>query len=118
MTRKKPAATKCFWSIKARFAIQIENVTGGLQTYEDRILLVKAADEEEAHRKLLPSFASYAEPYLSSAGLLVRWQFEEFLDAYETDVSSLDAFLRDEGVEVFSELGTRKRKAGYEWRPE
>jgi len=115
--RKESRPESCFWSIKARFAIQIENETGGLQKYEDRIMLVKALDEEDAQRKLLPSCKSYAEPYLNSAGLLVRWQFEKFLDAYSTDVSLLEAFLHDEGVEVFSELGNQKLKPGTEWKP-
>ena len=115
ISRKTPESESFFWSIKARFSIQIENETGGFQGYEDRILLVKAVDEEEAHRKLLPGFDSYAEPYLNSAGLLVRWQFEEFLDAFATDVSSLETFLRDEGVEVFSELRNRKLKPEMEW---
>ena len=78
-------------------------------------MLVKALDEEDARHKLLPGFKSYAEPYLNSAGLLVRWQFEKFLDVYSTDVPSLQAFLHDEGVEVFSELGNRKLKPGFEW---
>ena len=117
ITRKESVPESCFWSIKARFAIQIENKTGGLQKYEDRLMLVKAVDEEDAQRKLLPSFESYTVPYLNSAGLLVRWQFEKFLDAYSTDVISLEAFLHDEGVEVFSELGNRKLKPGTEWKP-
>ncbi|GAB3722231.1 hypothetical protein GCM10027594_02870 [Hymenobacter agri] len=114
--RKKASPKSCFWSIKARFAIQIENETGGLQKYEDRIMLVLAQDEEDAQRKLLLGFEKYAEPYLNAAGLLVRWQFERFLDAYSTDVVSLKAFLSDEGVEVFSELGNRKLQPGMEWK--
>jgi hypothetical protein len=116
-TRKAAMPESFFWSIKARFAIQIENETGGLQKYEDRIMLVLARDEEDAQRKLLPGFESYAEPYLNSAGLLVRWQFEKFLDAYSTSVTSLEAFRHDEGVEVFSELGQRKLQPGTAWKP-
>lgn len=116
LNRRELVLESLFWSIKARFAVQIENETGGLQMYEDRILLVKAVDEEEAQHKLLPSFDNYAEPYLNSAGLLVRWQFEEFLDAYATGVSSLEAFLCNEGVEVHSKLGNRKLKAGFGWQ--
>ncbi|MDQ2794857.1 MAG: DUF4288 domain-containing protein, partial [Bacteroidota bacterium] len=108
--RQESMPKSCFWSIKVRFVIQIANETGGRQKYEDRIMLVKALDQEDAQRKLLPSFESYSEPYLNSAGLLVRWRFEQFLDAYLTDVASLKAFLNDEGVEVFSELGNRKLK--------
>ena len=72
---KELVPESCFWSNKARFAIQIENASGGLQRYEEQIMLVKALNEEDAQRKLLPGFEHYAEPYLNVAGLLVWWQF-------------------------------------------
>lgn len=105
-----------FWSIQARFAIQIENVTGGLQKYEDRLLLVKAFTEEEAQQKLLKGFESYAKPYLNSSGLLVRWKFEAFTDSYRLDVCSPEDFLNEQGVEVFSILGNRRLRPGQEWK--
>lgn len=106
-----------FWCIQARFAIQIENETKGMQTYEDRLLVIKALTEAEAKQKLLPSFEAYAEPYLNGAGLLVRWQFEAFTDSYCLDVQSADAFLSEQGVEVFSTLYKRRLRPEMEWHP-
>ncbi|MDO1451917.1 DUF4288 domain-containing protein [Rhodocytophaga aerolata] len=105
-----------FWSIKARFATQIEDQESGLQPYEDRILLIKAVDEQDAQKKLLKSFESYEEPYLNASGRLVRWKFEKFLDAYDTSVSSIEAFSSEQGVEVFSELANRKLKPEDVWK--
>ena len=105
-----------FWCVKARFAVQIEGKLSGLQTFEERILLVKATAEEEAKEKLLATFDRYAEPYLNSNGELVRWQFEDFLAVEGVSMDSLDAAAM-EGVEVFSTLGTRRIKPGMAWVP-
>jgi hypothetical protein len=108
---------KC-WSIKARFAVQVEHETTGLQLVEERILLVAALNEEEARQKLRPAFARYAEPYLNSAGRLVRWQFEAFLTAYEVEAGSLAGLLGAEGLEVFSETSRRRLTPEMAWQPE
>ncbi|HEX8348572.1 MAG TPA: DUF4288 domain-containing protein [Hymenobacter sp.] len=113
---KQPEKEASFWSIQARFAIQIENITGGLQKYEDRLLLVKAFTEEEAQQKLLKGFESYAKPYLNTSGFLVRWKFEAFTDSYRLDVCSPEDFLNEQGVEVFSILGNRKLRPEQEWK--
>jgi len=106
-----------FWSIKARFAIQVEGISGGLQGVEDRLLLVRALDEADAQRQLLPTFAAYAEPYLNSTGRLVRWQFERFLDAYQVGFWPLDKFMSGEYLEVFSETRNRKMTSTMPWFP-
>lgn len=111
------AEPKC-WSIKARFAVQVEHETKGLQLVEERILLVAAPDEEAARQKLRPAFIHYAEPYLNSAGRLVRWQFEAFLDAYEVAAGPLAGLLGAEGLEVFSETSHRRLTPELAWRPE
>jgi hypothetical protein len=107
-----------FWCLLARFAIQIEHETGGLQKYEMRHLLVRAFTLEEAEAKLVPSFARYEEPYLNNAGYLVRWHFEAFVDSYQLDVSAGADFLSAEGVEVFSSLHQRRLQPAMEWHPE
>lgn len=117
---RPPVADPKCWSIKARFAVQIEQQTTGLQLVEERILLIAALDEEEARQKLQPTFASYAEPYLNSAGHLVRWQFEAFLDAYEVAAGPLAELLSTEGLEVFSQTSRRRltpKWAGHPARP-
>jgi hypothetical protein len=117
LTCQERAPEPSFWCIQARFAVQVENVTKGMQMYEDRFLVIRALTEEEAKQKLLPSFEAYAEPYLNSAGLLVRWQFETFTDSYCLDIQGVDAFLSGQGVEVFSTLNNRRLRVGTEWQP-
>ena len=112
-----PAAEPKCWSIKARFAVQVEQQTTGLQLVEERILLIAALDAEEARRKLRPTFASYAQPYLNSAGYLVRWQFEAFLDAYEVVAGPLTELLSPEGLEVFSQTSHRRLTPERVWHP-
>lgn len=116
LEKKEPEPEPVFWSIKARFAIQIEAEESGLQKYEDRIMLIRAFDEADAREKLLKSFESYAEPYLGASGRLVRWKFERFLDAYCTSVYSAEDFSGEAGVEVFSELRNRKLKPEQVWK--
>lgn len=103
-----------FWAVEARFAVQIENETGGRQMFEDRMMVVKALDEEDARRKLLLEFARYAEPCLGGGGRLVRFQFEKFLRADWLNFASLDA-AAEEGFEVFSTLKHRQLRPGMEW---
>lgn len=107
-----------FWSVEARFAVQIEGETTGLQLYEDRLLIILADSEAEAKRKLTASFAAYAKPYLNSAGRLVRWQFEAFLDVYRAEAYSLSDFASDQGVEAFSRLRRRRLRPDQQWQPE
>jgi hypothetical protein len=115
---RPPVAEPRCWSIKARFAVQIEHETTGLQLVEERILLIAALDEEEARQKLQPTFAGYAEPYLNSAGHLVRWQFEAFLDAYEVEAGPLAELLGPEGLEVFSQTSSRRLTPERAWLPD
>ena len=113
--KEKQAAV--YFAIIARFAVQIENRTKGLQTYEDRTLLIKAKSVEEAQQKLTKGFDDYAEPYLNHLGELVRWKFEAFIDSYQTNYDSLEAMLADEdvGIEVFSQLKKRRLNRNRIW---
>jgi hypothetical protein len=106
-----------FFAVKARFAIQIENRTKGLQNYEDRILLIKASSEKEAEKKLKKGFKDYEKPYINPLGELVRWRFEEIIDWYETSYSSLEDMLEDEkeGIEIFSRLKSRRLNNDRAW---
>jgi hypothetical protein len=113
--RKKPAKVKVneWFAVQARFAIQIEGQTRGIQTYEDRILLVKAASADQAEKKLLREFREYGKPYLNSDGYMVRWAFEKVLDNYRLFEDEILA----EGTEVFSVMKDRKMKPEYQWLP-
>lgn len=110
-------ASELFFTIVVRFAVQIENKTKGLQTFEDRMLLVKGANLETAKLRLQQSFKDYEKPYLNSSGELVRWKFEAFIDAYEVNYASLEDMLShlNKGIEVFSSLRNRRLNKGRVW---
>jgi hypothetical protein len=113
--RKKPVKVEVdqWFAVQARFAIQIEGQTKGIQTYEDRILLVKATSSNKAEKKLLREFKEYSKPYLNSDGYMVRWMFEKVLDTYRL----FDDEILEEGTEVFSVMKNRKMKPEYQWLP-
>ncbi|MFK7904158.1 MAG: DUF4288 domain-containing protein [Chitinophagales bacterium] len=106
-----------YYAVVVRFAIQLENKEKGLQSYEDRTLLMKAKSGEEAEKKLQKSFKKYEEPYLNSRGEMVRWKFEAFVDCYETIYQSLEDMLEDEeeGIEVFSIIKNRRLNKERSW---
>jgi len=106
MTRSKRRPERFDFCVHARFAIQVEGLTGGMQTYEDRMVLVKAADVDDAVCRLRPQFVRYAEPYLNRSGEMVRWAFEKILDVYETPEREIDA----RGTEVY-----RKMRPEFVW---
>jgi hypothetical protein len=114
--RKRAVVTpkERWFAVKARFAIMVEGQTKGLQTYEDRIVVVKAISFEDAEKKLQPEFKRYGDPYLNSQGFMVRWAYERVLDVYEI----LEERLDPRGGEVFSILGKRRIKLKYAWKPE
>jgi hypothetical protein len=101
-----------WFSVKARFAIKVEGQTTGRQSYEDRIVMVKAISFEDAEKKLQPGFKQYGTPYLNPYGYMVRWTFERVLDVYEMGDEKIDP----QGVEVFSSLAERRMKPEYAWK--
>jgi Domain of unknown function (DUF4288) len=105
-------AKKRWFAVKARFAIQVEGQTAGLQIYEDRIMMVKAKSSEDAENKLRPEFKRYGTPYLNPYGFMARWAFERVLDVYEIGDEKIDA----RGVEIFSVLARRRMKPKYVWK--
>jgi hypothetical protein len=102
----RPNRQKKWYAVQAQFAVEIEGQTRGLQTVEERIILVKAASAEEAERKAHEDFAIYSEPYLNDDYQVVRWQFEAILDIYDTNERGT---LHD-GMEVFSVFKKRRLK--------
>ena len=61
----------CVWGV---VAIQIEGRIRGSLSLEDRLVVVKARDPEDAKSRLERMWTHYAEPYLNTDGFLVRWQ--------------------------------------------
>jgi len=108
-TRSEPA----WFAVKARFAIQYEDQTQGMQEYEDRILLVRGRSFKDAERKAMREFRQYGMVLLTSTGHFYRWTFEAILAIYETFIDEIDP----NGTEVYSEMKKRRIKPEYEWHP-
>jgi len=97
-----------FFCIKMTVAIQIEGSESGLQSYEERFVLIKARSSNEAYKKIERQTKKYQAPYLNPKGQLVRWKVESLDDCYETDIINCDDLSNPEGIEVFSILKKRK----------
>ena len=114
MRRKRPSRDlRSWWCVRALIALEVEGQKRGLQTIEDRFVLVKAISAREAPRRLRRHWREYAAPYLNSEGLLVRFQLQEVTDVYDTMEDELDP----DGVEVYSSLASRRMKPAFSWDP-
>jgi hypothetical protein len=112
MSRKRETRRTPGWfAVKARFAVQIEGQTKGMQTYEERIVLVWASSFAEAERKATREFRRYEAPFLTTSGHFRRSALETILDTYDVGDDAIDP----DGTEVFSELKQRRMKSDYEW---
>jgi hypothetical protein len=107
-----------FFCVKMTVSIQIEGFTTGIQSCEDRYVLVKASSFENAYKKVKKQEKKYSEPYLNSDLRLVRWKIESYDDCYVTDALSIDDFNKPEGIEVFSKLRARKLTKERAWNNE
>jgi hypothetical protein len=113
--KKKALPQLSLFCIKMTVAIQIEKIENGLQTYEERYVLIKAKSSDDAYKKIGKQKKKYQEPYLNSQGCLVRWKIESLDDCYVTDFESCDDLNSPEGFEVFSILKKRKLTKGRYW---
>ena len=102
-----------WFAVRAFVAIENEGQEKGMQTTEDRILLVKAYSEPDAIRRLRNEWKRYEVPGLSGDGYLHRWKLQEIVDTYELVDSEIDP----KGTEVYSRLGSRRMKPEYIWKP-
>jgi hypothetical protein len=116
LKKKKNKKEKLWYAVKAIFLIQIEGLKGGMQTYEERIIIVKAYSFEDAGKVAEKEFKEYGDdPYLNPAMLMVRWHYEKIVDIFETNI--YQDKLDEKGTEVYSILKTRKLKPEHEWHP-
>lgn len=109
-TKIKSKPTLRFFCVKMTVAVEVEGHVKGMQTIEDRFVIIKAKSSDDAYNKLEKKKDDYAEPYLNSDGGLVRWKIESFDDCYETYIQTSDDFNKPEGVEVYSKLRGRRIK--------
>jgi hypothetical protein len=110
--RRRPRRLS-FYAVRARVAIEVEGQTEGLQSVEDRIVLVRALSAEDAERRLAPEWEFYTEPYLNPDGEMVRWHLEEIVDVYDLDSDEIDP----RGTEVYSHLSRRRVRPDLAWHP-
>lgn len=107
---------KSWHNVNAIFTIQIEGTKGGLQRYEERMLLVKAYNYEDAEKVAKKEFKEYGEyKYLNENMQIVRWYFDKIVDIYEVDI--YDDKPDPKGTEIYSKLRWRKSIPENEWHP-
>ena len=111
--RQRAVRSTPWFCVRARVAVQVEGEERGLQTVEDRFMLVRAASAEDAERRLLPHWHEYAKPYLNSKGQLVRWKCEEVTDVYEAVLENDES---PDMAEVYSRLRGRRMRPEFVWR--
>jgi len=115
-TRKTLKVQKSWYNVNAVFTIQIEGTKGGLQRYEERMLLVKAYNRADAERIAKREFKEYGEYiYLNENMQMVRWYFDKIIDLYEVDIYNDKP--DPNGTEIYSKLRWRKFIPKNEWYP-
>jgi hypothetical protein len=111
--RRKPRIPRFNWyCVRADVAIRIEGFTSGMQTVEDRFVIVRASSREDAKKRLRKSWLEYATPYLNSDGRLVSWTFQKVIDVYDICETDIDP----DGTEVYSKLARRKIRPETAWK--
>ena len=78
---------------------QHPNDTGGEPLFEDRIFLIRAANEDEARSKARSFGKAAKEQYINAEGRQVVWVFRELLDVKWIADETLE-----DGSEVYSTL--------------
>ena len=100
----------CVWGV---VAIQLEGQTRGSVDVEDRLVLVKATDADDAQRRLARMWTTYSRPYLNPDGHLVRWQLMSIRDVFELFDNKIDP----RGTEVYSRLRRMRMRPEFLWHP-
>ncbi|WP_460520076.1 DUF4288 domain-containing protein [Cyclobacterium sediminis] len=108
------AATTDYYSVKARFGILIEGQTSGLQGYEDRVVLIKAVNENEAEEKAIKLLPTLEKPYLNGDKRFVWFKFEKVLDVVGySNIDTIEPF--SDGMEIYYEWKNRRIKPENVW---
>jgi Domain of unknown function (DUF4288) len=102
-----------WYCVRALIVIRVEKQRSGLQTIEDRFVLIRACSCNEATKRLKGHWLEYATPYLNSDGQMVSWSLEKILDVFETGETEIDPA----GTEVYSKLNHRRMRPSQVWRP-
>ena len=102
-----------YYCFKIILKIQVEGKLKGIQTVEEKFVLVKANSWHKAETKLKRDLKDYEKPYLNPYGQLVRWKFDSIEESYHTFITEKGDF--NKPVEVFSQLSTRRMNAKDIW---
>jgi hypothetical protein len=105
----KEEKTEKFYSVIGLFAAFIEgyDYLNTTQMTEERFLLVKAIDSDDAEKKAMIEFEKYTQDeYLNDDYRYVNWKLIEIQDIYETDTDKIDP----NGTEIYSIWKRRKLK--------
>jgi hypothetical protein len=89
LRRSSPKPQEEWFAVRGRVMIQIEGQKKGLQSYEDRILLVRARTFREAERRALREFVNYAKVLYLNPSVDGSLKLEKIIDVYETDLEEL-----------------------------
>jgi hypothetical protein len=98
-----------YFSVKGLFVAQFDgsDASGKIQLTEERIVLVKALNWDEAIKKARVEFENYGQKgVLSSSYYFVTWKFLKILDVYDSGITALDP----DGTEVYSIMKRRQLK--------
>lgn len=107
------ARVKSWFTVCVRIAIQVAGRSRGKQTVEDRVILLRATNEDAAKRQALKVCRSDEKPYEGGEGRLVRWHCEGIVEVQEL----LDAEIDPSGTEVFTIHSERTIRPQDVWRP-
>ena len=102
-----------WFAVRALVAIEIEGQKKGMQTTEDRILLVKAYSEPDAIRRLRDEWKRYEVPGLIDGGYLHRWKKQKIVNTYKL----FDSEINPKGTEINSRIDRNRMKPEYTWEP-
>jgi hypothetical protein len=100
----------CVWGV---VAIQIEGESHGFLDLEDRLVIVRAYNAEDAQHRLESHWRQYAEPYMNPEGALVRWQLVSVQDVFGLYDDAIDP----NGTEVYSRLRKARLRPEHRWSP-
>jgi uncharacterized protein DUF4288 len=86
-----------WFSVRLIVEIKVPRDTAKERTYDDRILVVRAASELAARRTAEELTRASDETYVNGEGKTIRWRFREILETSELLVDELTS-----GTEVYS----------------
>ncbi|QMU31392.1 DUF4288 domain-containing protein [Adhaeribacter radiodurans] len=98
-----------YYSIKGLFVAEFDgsDSSTGVQLTEERVVLVKALNCEEAKKKTRLEFDKYSQAEIfTSSYHFTKWKFLNILDIYDLGIAEIDP----EGTEVYSIWKKRKLK--------